>query len=267
MATDLELAQIALRVRQGLNEIAARAAQKLHPEYGECFWVSGPASAAFAGDSSPLTQACGVGFAPEGIAERLAGVSDFYGSRSQRWELIVTPYEPPETANLAIERGLRLDHYETVLMRDLSAPIHDPPLPANLSIEALDRGQFSAWSDAAVEVFFGKKPPAFAEGLMEVLNGTPADRYSGVADGKIVAVGSSATFEDAVFLGGMGTLEAYRGKGFQSAMIARRLIDARAKGARWAMLETAPGSGSQRNAMKAGFHVAYTTAVWMFELS
>lgn len=264
---DTELGLRALRVRQGLNEIAARSAQRFHPEYGECFWQSEPASAAFCGDSSPLTQACGVGFHPDAIEERLQGIFEFYGSRSRKWELILTPFEPASTFNLAIGRGLRVDHHESVLFRDLGDLVLDSPLPAGMAIEPLDPDRYDEWSLTAIDAFMGPEPPDFAVDMMAILNGSPADRYAGIADGKIVAVGSSVSFEDTVFLGGMGTLEAYRGRGFQSAMVARRLADAQAKGAKWAMIETVPGTGSQRNAMRAGFRVAYTAGVWVYEVT
>lgn len=268
MTFDSELGQRALRVRQGLNEIAARSAQRLHPEYGECFWVSEPASAAFAGDGNPLTQSCGAGFSSEGITDRLDGIAAFYASKGcKKWELILTPFEPAETFNRAIDLGLRLDHHESVLFFDLSQPLAEfRPLESG-SIEPVESSRFDDYARASIEIFFGTDPPAFAQDLFAVLNGSPADRYVGLVDGKTVAVGSSVIFEDTVFLGGMGTLEAHRGRGFQSAMVQRRLHDAKSKGVRWAMIETVPGSGSQRNAMRAGFQVAYTAAVWMFDNS
>lgn len=256
----------ALRVRQGLNEIAARSAQSLHPEYGECFWMCEPASAAYAGDGNPLTQSCGLGFEPEGIPDRLAGIASFYASKScRKWELILTPFEPAEAFNRAIDAGLRLDHHESVLFLDLAA--YDPTARTSYGclIEPVEPSRYEEYARASVEVFFGADPPDFAEDLLAVLNASPADRYFGFVDGEVVAVGSSAIFEDTVFLGGMGTREAFRGRGFQSAMVQRRLRDAKDKGVRWAMIETVPGSGSQRNAMRAGFQVAYTAAIWVHE--
>lgn len=264
VSSDAELGFRALRVRQGLNEIAARSAERIHPEYGDCYWVSEPASAAFAGEASPLTQACGVGFAAEGIEERLDEILAFYQDRSRQWELIVSPFEAASAVNLAIERGLRLDHFETVLFRDLGMPVPTATLAEGCSIEPLDPKRYDEWSRTATEAFFGADPPDFAEDLMNILNGSPADRFAGMVDNKIVAVGSSATFEDTVYLGGMGTLEAFRGRGFQTAMVERRLALAQEKGVKWAMIETTPGTGSQRNAMRAGFHVVYTAAIWMF---
>jgi N-acetylglutamate synthase-like GNAT family acetyltransferase len=62
-------------------------------------------------------------------------------------------------------------------------------------------------------------------------------------------------------LGGASTLAAFRRRGVQSALVARRLADAYALGCDSAMVVTAPGATSQRNLQRLGFVVAYTKTV------
>ncbi len=64
-----------------------------------------------------------------------------------------------------------------------------------------------------------------------------------------------------------GTLPGYRGRGAQSALIARRVEDARAAGARWIVSETDEErpdrpNPSTRNLIRLGFPVAYVRANW-----
>ncbi|GAD99748.1 predicted protein [Paecilomyces variotii No. 5] len=58
------------------------------------------------------------------------------------------------------------------------------------------------------------------------------------------------------------TAAEYRGKGVHRAMIEARLFDAKQLGVGFASLATTPGSGSARNAEKAGFSLAYTKAIF-----
>ncbi len=60
---------------------------------------------------------------------------------------------------------------------------------------------------------------------------------------------------------GAGTLPAFRGRGMQKALLARRLADAQAAGCDLAVVTTAPGSRSQDNVMRRGFELLYTRAV------
>ena len=53
-----------------------------------------------------------------------------------------------------------------------------------------------------------------------------------------------------------------RGKGAQMAVLAQRLVDAKARGCTIALMVTAVGSTSQRNAERNGFRVAYTRTKW-----
>jgi ribosomal protein S18 acetylase RimI-like enzyme len=64
------------------------------------------------------------------------------------------------------------------------------------------------------------------------------------------------------YLANTSTLSEYRGRGVQTALIARRLADASAVGVELVCSGTAFGSQSQRNLERAGLQVAYTKAVW-----
>jgi ribosomal protein S18 acetylase RimI-like enzyme len=71
------------------------------------------------------------------------------------------------------------------------------------------------------------------------------------------------TLSDGVgYLANASTLPEYRGRGVQTALIARRLADASAAGVELVCSGTAFGSTSQRNLERAGLRIAYTKAVW-----
>jgi GNAT superfamily N-acetyltransferase len=60
---------------------------------------------------------------------------------------------------------------------------------------------------------------------------------------------------------GAATAPAHRRHGVQTALLAARLVDAAAAGCDIAIVTTQPGSKSQQNVQRRGFHLLYTRAV------
>ena len=63
-------------------------------------------------------------------------------------------------------------------------------------------------------------------------------------------------------LAGASTVPEFRCRGLQSALLRARLAHAAANGCDLAMMAALPGSGSQRNAERRGFRIAYTRTKW-----
>jgi ribosomal protein S18 acetylase RimI-like enzyme len=64
------------------------------------------------------------------------------------------------------------------------------------------------------------------------------------------------------YLANASTLPEHRGRGVQTALIARRIADAAAAGCDVVSSGAAFGSPSQRNLQRAGLQITYTKAVW-----
>jgi GNAT superfamily N-acetyltransferase len=80
------------------------------------------------------------------------------------------------------------------------------------------------------------------------------------------AGGASVRFTDGISqLCGASTLPAFRRRGIQGALLARRLHDAAHAGCDLAVATTRPGSGSMQNMQRQGFGLLYARAVWMRE--
>jgi ribosomal protein S18 acetylase RimI-like enzyme len=76
------------------------------------------------------------------------------------------------------------------------------------------------------------------------------------------AVGFSLVDGDVALVDGAATLPAYRRRGCQSTLLAHRLFDAKAAGARVAVTRAAEGSASQANLERAGMRAARRFEVW-----
>ena len=88
-----------------------------------------------------------------------------------------------------------------------------------------------------------------------------AQTYVALRDG-IVAGGAASRITDGVAqMIGAATAPEHRRRGIQTALLATRLADAAEAGCDIAVVTTGPGSKSQQNVQRQGFHLLYTRAV------
>ena len=81
-------------------------------------------------------------------------------------------------------------------------------------------------------------------------------------DGVAIAVGAMHLRDGIAHLAGASTIPEGRRRGAQLALLEHRLQYAAAHGCDIAMMCASPGSGSQRNAERHGFRIAYTRIKW-----
>jgi hypothetical protein len=142
----------------------------------------------------------------------------------------------------------------------------DPPrVEAALTIHEVGATQRDLFAATAVAGF--GMPPPIAAWLREIVGRPGWSCYVSFADDEPAGAGALFIDEDAAWLGIGATKPAFRRRGGQSALIARRLGDAARRGARFAVTETgAPQPGepapSHRNILAAGFRAAYVRPNW-----
>jgi len=81
-------------------------------------------------------------------------------------------------------------------------------------------------------------------------------------EGKSIATGALSIAGDVALLAGASTIPSARRQGAQLALLEERLRYAATQGCTVAMMAANPGSGSQRNAERNGFRIAYTRTKW-----
>jgi GNAT superfamily N-acetyltransferase len=214
--------------------------------------------AAFVGKESPLTHAVGMGMTGEVEPRALREVEQFYGARGARTEIDVCPHAHPSLVSALAERGYRVSEMNTVLARALDD--EPPAADAPISLDWLPKGGEREWTETVARGFGEGAAPsaemldpgfvifrACAPGALLARAGPAAAGAAGMA----MAAGVALLLGDAV-------LPAHRGRGVHQALIAERLRAARQAGCDLATAATMPGSGSERNYLRAGFQVAYT---------
>jgi GNAT superfamily N-acetyltransferase len=83
-----------------------------------------------------------------------------------------------------------------------------------------------------------------------------------LSDGQPGAAGALFVHDGVALFAGATTAPEYRNRGLQSALLHARMQYAHEHDCDLAMMVAEVGSQSQRNAERAGFHIAYTRTKW-----
>ena len=218
--------------------------------------------ALFDGVDSPLSQTFGLGVHAPTTAEALDELEAFFLSRGSDVMHEVSPFAGVETLALLVARGYRPIELSTVLVQ----PIDNITMPAtSLAVREIDRDRdAAAWVDTAVAGW--SSDPEVAPLIRAIAEVNVVNRatthYVVERAGEPIATGSLAFHGDVALLAGASTIPSARGQGAQALILAKRLADAKQRGCTVAMMVSAVGSTSQRNAERRGFRVAYTRTKW-----
>lgn len=228
----------------------------------------GCACAADAG--SPMNKVVGLGFGFPVEPAALDDVEQALAELGVAVQVELCNLANPGFAALLTGRGYRLVGFENVLGRALSDAA--PSVAADgIEIRRGGSDDIDAWLDAVVDGFAhpdGDGVSSHEDFPREVVEKAERDfekagaaAYLAVCDGVVAGGGSMRVTDGVAQLTGAATVPAYRRRGVQTALLAARLADATAAGCDIAVVTTAPGSTSQKNVQRRGFHLLYTRAV------
>ena len=175
--------------------------------------------------------------------------------------------QPPELPAWLEARGLKRSRNWAKFYRDVEAP---PDIPTDLRIEQIGAEERAIYVAAHMEGF--GMPPALAP-MVEAYVGRPGWKQYLAFDGDRAVAAAALFVHDGVgSLFGASTLPAYRRRGAQGALMARRIRDAAAAGCRWVVTETGEDSAedpnpSYHNMVRTGFRLAYLRPNYMYQAS
>lgn len=206
--------------------------------------------------------AAGMGVDEPVPAEAVDRLVAFYAERGRPAAVEATPYQHPTLFEALGARGFVVADLETVLVRPTQA-LDAPPRVPGLAVRAVDpRDPGAVEAFVALQCSAFHDDPSTLDAFAAILR--RAVRYSAsrtwllelhgetAGGGGLELIGPQAT------LFGGAVLPDFRRRGLQRALIALRLAEAAAHGATWALVGSAPGHTTERNALRAGFRVAYT---------
>lgn len=252
----------------------AAARRRLFPETGARWIACAGACVVFDGVDSPVTQSFGLGLFEALTPQALDTVERFFLDLEAPVLHEVSPFAGVAALDLLCRRAYRPIEISNVLVRSLSdfggqdwwiAPRPDSAETSNLHVRVIDRGESQLWSDISAKGW-SQEHPELRAFLLEM--GTIASErnhskcFLASVDGIPGAAAGLAIHGQVALLAGSATIPGLRRRGLHTALLYQRLRYAAENGCDLAMIVVRPGSDSQRNAQRNGFHIAYTRTKW-----
>lgn len=135
--------------------------------------------------------------------------------------------------------------------------------PGGIKVRLVEKDEAGLWSETAFEGWSEFTEVAdFLRDLGQVTVRSKSLSFLAEVEGKPIATGALTIAGDVALLAGASTIPAARRQGAQLALLEERLRYAASQGCTIGMMVALPGSGSQRNAERHGFRIAYTRTKW-----
>ena len=272
---DLALSRRLERAEALSNARFVDACARLFPDRGSTWVEVAGARAMFDGPTSPMTQTFGLGLFQPATAADLDAIEAFYAERGAPVFHEVSPLADAGLPALLAGRGYRPFEFSSVLYRPIDQAgltarttaagedVVQALRPASVRVRSIEQGEeelyarisAAGWSEFGLGDFISEigRVSGIAEGIrlfLAEMDGTP------------IAAGALGLCDGVAHLAGASTIPEGRKRGAQLALLDHRLRDAAAHGCDIAMMAALPGSGSQRNAERNGFRIAYTRIKW-----
>jgi len=261
---DIELARRLEKTEAGGNVDFVEARKQAFPQVGaEWIEVAG-AHAMFDGVGSPLTQTFGLGaFQPVSAAE-LDTLEEFFVSKGAEVFHEVCPLADPSVFELLRERGYKPVEFSNVLYLPISTDLRlHATRNERIKVHVTKKDEVDVWADTMFEGWSGFVEFAdFMRDLGQVFARSKGPTFIAEIADKPIAGGALTIGGDVALLAGAATIPSARRQGAQLALLEERLRYAATHGCTVAMMVSLPGSGSQRNAERHGFRIAYTRTKW-----
>lgn len=264
---DLTLSQRLEKTEAQSNAGFVDARAAFFPDSGARWIEVAGAYAMFDGVGSPLTQTFGLGIHQPVTADDLQQLEDFFRERQADVFHEVSPLAAPSALTLLNERGYFPLEFTSILYRPLQRDLQlagkvNPKITVRL-IENNEADQ-ELWAQTAVKGW--SLDLQMTDLLLELFRLSArkpnAPCFLAELDGQPIATGGLNVHDGVALLAGASTIPEGRQQGAQLALLEHRLRYALEQGCDLAMMGAAPGSGSQRNAERQGFRIAYTRIKW-----
>jgi hypothetical protein len=283
---DRELSRKLERTEARANADFVETRALLEPSSGAAWIEVAGAYAMFDGPESPCTQTFGLGLFEEITGDHLDEIEKFFVTRDAPVFHEVSPMADPSLMHLLSSRGYRPIELTSVMYRELECGLpFDVPASAGLpGAEGRVKAGFETaglntsittrvTTEDEADLWARTSAAGWStemEGLADFMLafGRISARCQGAypylaeLDGNAISTGMLFIYEDVCVLAGASTIAEARNQGAQNALLADRLKFAADRGCKLAIMGTAPGSQSQKNAQKNGFNIAYTRTKW-----
>ena len=241
----------------------AKARRQLYPNCGSEWMECAGAYVVFDGIDSPVTQTFALGLFEELSDVSLDTIERFFQDRDAPVQHEVSPMAGVAAHDLLCARGYRPIEISNVLYRLVEAPAVRPESP--IRVRVIGPEEAGLWNAISTQGW-AQDHPEFKDFLREAyaISAARDQAFCLLAeiDGQAGAAGALCIDEGIALFAGAATVPEMRRRGLQSALLEERMRCAFEQGCDLAAMVAAAGSGSQRNAERNGFRVAYTRTKW-----
>jgi hypothetical protein len=263
--SDLTLARRLERAEALSNADFVEARARAFPHSGAQWMEMGGVYAMYDGPGSPVTQTFGLGISQPVTGPRLDEIEEFFRSRGAEIFHEVCPLADPSAVALLNERGYEPIEFTSVLYRPISKDLRLGRWGnERIQVRLIHPGEQELWAETAARGWSEMSElEDFFKGLGQVsAKRTAALSFFALLEGEAIATGALSISDGVALLAGASTVPEGRKQGAQLALLEGRLRYAAQQGCDIAMMGALPGSGSQRNAERNGFRIAYTRVKW-----
>lgn len=262
--SDLDLARRLERTEARANAAFVESRARLEPALGATWIEVGGAYALFDGVDSPLTQTFGLGLFEAPTESHLRALEAFFHERGAAVHHEVSPMAPARLLELLVARGYQPVELTSVLYRPIGR-LDDLGPSSGAAVRRIGEEEADHWADVAGQGWLSESAELadFVRGM-----GAVSARSEGMQcflaelEGQGAGTGAIGIYDGVALLAGASTIPRARRRGVQRSLLQARLRSAAEQGCDLAMMGAAPGSGSQRNAERWGFRIAYTRIKW-----
>lgn len=265
LVTDHTLASRLERAEAKASVASIEARDAAHPQVGARWIEVDGTFAMFDGPESPLTQTFGLGMSGAPTPSALDAFEAFFTSRGADTMHETCPLADPSLLRILPDRGYRPIEQSTVLFQPLSAATHAmPQSDPHLRVRLVGADESNIWAATAAAGW--SDTPALAQFMLDFgrIYVSASGMMSFVAewDGVPAAAAGLSIQGNVAVLAGASTIPEFRCRGIQTALLRTRLAHGARLGCDLAMIVASPGSGSQRNAERRAFRIAFTRTKW-----
>lgn len=257
---DLALARRLEAAETSISVEVVAAYQQIRPRLGATAEKIAGTTAIYTGVDSPLTQVFGLGLYEPVTDAHLDQLEAFFFSRQAGVNIELCPLADPGLALKLAERNYRVIEFSNVLVRELRPLDAEMPPPTEVTVHQLVPEKVDQWALTVAKSFVPDGSPSadIIDLFQAVFHMRTSTCFLAEIEGKPVGGGMLCIHDGIGGLAATSTLEGYRNRGVQSALISARIAEAAGEGCEMAMVTTGPGTTSQRNVERFGFRVVYT---------
>jgi len=258
---DLELARRLEGAEGACSRAFCETAASLYPKNGILAISCGGGAGLFYGPGDPLNAVKGVGLNGPVDQSEWDALEERYRSTASPVVIDLCPLADGAFVSMLSGRGYTIGSFETVMCRAVDGTMEPSrPTDTSIAVSVVPVENAAAWNRVLALGFAdGGEPMKFAVDIGNVWAHLPHGvSLLASVNGKPAGAAGILMDKDVAHMAGAAVLPEFRGRGIQSMLTAERLRIARERGCKLAKLDVHANSVSHRNAMRAGFQVAYT---------